>query len=350
MSENHPNPDPLARYAPQMRFARWGRAGQQHLCAARVTLIGTGALGGILADTLVRAGVGHLRLIDRDFVERDNLHRQVLFTEADADAATPKATAAAAHLARVNSDVTLEPIVADFAPRTAADLCRDSDLLLDGTDNLETRYLINDVAVQQNTPWVYGACVAAEGRVMAILPRQTPCLRCVWPTPPDPGQTPTCDTVGVLAPAVHVVAGLQAGEALKLLTGNAAALTRKFITIDLWNGRVTYKDWQAAYEPGTCPCCGHGDYTYLGGGATSLTTTLCGRAAVQLSPPTPAHVDLAHVAASLPQEMILARNPHLLRFATADLRITLFRDGRAIVQGTTDPATARTAYSRYIGM
>src|SRR5438128_8704355 len=209
----------LERYSRQMRFAGMGEAGQRKLLASHVTLCGCGALGTVLANALVRGGVGHLRLVDRDFIETSNLQRQVLFDEHDVAENLPKAEAAARKLAAINSSVYVEPVVADIDRTNIVELCHDADLILDGTDNFEVRYLINDVAVKLNKAWVYGGCIGSHGQTMTILPGQTPCLRCVFEAAPAPGEAATCETAGVLSPIVNIVASFQAAEAFKILTG-----------------------------------------------------------------------------------------------------------------------------------
>ncbi len=340
----------LARYSRQIRLPQLGLDGQRRLRHTSVALVGCGALGGTLASLLVRAGIGHLRLIDRDFVELDNLQRQMLFDEQDVSECLPKAEAAARKLRRVNSAVEVEPVVADLGPRNARALCADADLLLDGTDNLETRYLVNDVAVQGGVPWVYGACVGVEGRVLAVVPGQTPCLRCLWDEPPPPGSLPTCDTAGVLATAAGVVASFQATEALKLLAGRADALHGRLLTIDVWTGRVRAVRVQAAHEPGRCACCGQGRYEFLDGARASAATALCGRDAVQVLPPEGTAVDLRALSRRLPASARAKGNEFLLRFQADAYTVTLFADGRAIVQGTRDAAAARGIVAKYVGV
>lgn len=342
-------PDADARYSRQVLFQPIGISGQNQLRQSRVALVGCGALGSVLADTLVRAGVGFLRVIDRDFLELNNLQRQVLFDEQDLEAGLPKAEAAVRKLRRINSAVQLEPVVADLNPGSAEALCTGVHLILDGTDNFETRFLINDVAVKHAIPWVYGACIAAEGMMMPVLPGSTPCLRCVWEDAPPPGTTPTCDTVGVLAPVVHVVAGLQAVEALKILTGRLDEVCRGLITVDLWNGRWRSLDMSGARSAGECPCCRQGRYEFLAGERLSSTTTLCGRQAVQILPPPGLRVDFQAIASRLPASARPAANAYMLKFTVEGLGVTLFPDGRAIIQGTDEPAAARGVYARYVG-
>lgn len=332
-----------------MLFEPIGERGQRALRHAHVALIGCGALGSVLANTLVRAGVGSLRIVDRDFIELDNLQRQTLFDEHDVAANLPKAEAAARKLRKTNSAVEIEPVITDLNPTNAEDLCRDTDLILDGTDNIETRFLLNDVAVKHDIPWVYGACVAAEGRVMPIIPHQTPCLRCVWEELPAPGELPTCDTVGILAPTVQIVASLQALEAMKILTGRLDALSRKLVTFDVWTGRFRAIDVQPFRDAGDCRCCKLGQFDFLTGGQTSSTATLCGQNAVQVLPPSGMKVNLKQIANRLKAGARPTYNEFMLRFRVDDLTVALFPDGRAIVQGTTDPAQARTIYAKYIG-
>src|SRR5439155_25482152 len=225
----------LERYSRQMRFYGVGEDGQRRLRDAHVTLCGCGALGTVLANILVRAGVGHLRLIDRDFIETSNLQRQVLFDETDVAANLPKAEAAARKLALINSEVHVEPVVTDVDRTNILDLVGDADLILDGTDNFEIRYLINDAAVKLNKPWVYGGCIGSHGQTMTILPNETPCLRCVFEAAPAPGEGGTCETAGVLAPIVNIVASFQAAEAFKILTGRLDRVNRELIYLDVWD-------------------------------------------------------------------------------------------------------------------
>src|SRR5881275_3432471 len=224
----------LERYSRQMRFYGVAEAGQRKLLHSHVTLCGCGALGTVLANALVRAGVGHLRLVDRDFIETNNLQRQVLFDEHDVAESLPKAEAAARKLAAINSSVYVEPVVTDIDRTNILELCQDADLILDGTDNFEIRYLINDVAVQLNKPWVYGGCIGSHGQTMTILPGRTPCLRCVFEAAPAPGETGTCETAGVLGPVVNVVASYQVAEAFKILTGHRERVNRELIYVDVW--------------------------------------------------------------------------------------------------------------------
>ena len=341
----------LARYSRQVIYEHMGTDAQRRLLASRVALIGCGALGSVIADTLVRAGVGFLRIVDRDYVELNNLQRQVLFNEADVAEAAPKAVAAADRLAAINSGVVVDPVVADVHSANIEDLVGTCDLLLDGTDNFEIRFLMNDVAVKHGIPWVYGACVGAEGMVMPILPGETACLRCVWDRPPAPGLNPTCDTAGVLAPIVHIVAGLQAAAAIRILTGNTESLNRRLVQINAWTGEFHSFDMQSARDQGDCPCCKGGRFEHLAGRHAGRAAVLCGRDAVQVTPGPDTTLDfskiaprIARVAKSAPQI-----NRYLMRFEVDDYQITLFRDGRAIIKGTVEPDEARSVYAKYLG-
>ncbi|HKQ49194.1 MAG TPA: ThiF family adenylyltransferase [Phycisphaerae bacterium] len=340
-----------ARYSRQMLFAEFGREGQEKLAGSRVLLVGCGALGTVLADTLVRAGVGFLRIVDRDYVELNNLQRQILFTEQDVTEGSPKAVAAAERLSKINSTVKIEPVVADAHSGNVENYADEIHLLLDGTDNFETRFLINDVAVKHAIPWVYGACVGSIGMVMPILPGVTPCLRCVWGEPPPPGISPTCDTAGVLAPIVHIVASLQSVEAMKILTGKNDLVSRKLVQVDVWSGKFDAFDMSGARDGGDCRCCKGGRYDFLASSVAGRTASLCGRDAVQIAATGSAVVDFEQIARRL---AAVAKSPpnfnrYLLRFKVDAYEITLFRDGRAIIKGTSDIEEGRTVYARYIG-
>lgn len=344
----------LERYSRQMRFPGLGRDGQERLRAARVTLCGCGALGTVLANTLVRAGVGFLRVIDRDFVEPSNLQRQVLFDESDVINNLPKAEAAALKLRQINSTVTVEPVVADINRTNIEDFCRDTDLILDGSDNFEVRYLINDVAVKLGKPWVYGGAVGAEGMTMTILPGQTPCLRCVFEAAPAPGETGTCETAGVLAPVVGIVANYQAAEALKILSGNTAACNRELVVLNVWENTFRrVKIAPLAGRKGQCPCCARRRFEWLEGEHGTQTTTLCGRNAVQVSHRVAGRLDFESLAAVLRQSGPVTYNKFLLKFRLTEngepYEFTIFPDGRAIIKGTSEPDKARTLYAKYIG-
>lgn len=347
-----PRIDPaLNRYLRQVLCDKIGEEGQRRLMESRVVLIGCGALGTVLASTLVRAGVGFTRICDRDYIELDNLQRQILFDEDDIAANLPKAQAAAARLARINSDVTVEAVVVDVNHTNIERLAEDADLLLDGTDNFETRFLINDLAVKTRRPWIYGAVIGATGLCMTIVPHDTPCLRCVFENAPPPEMNPTCDTVGVLASAVNLVAGLQAVEAMKLLAGRADEINRHLVHLDVWSGRFVNVNVQADYDEGDCPCCKRHEFPYLSGELSGQTTTLCGRDAVQVNPGSKVRADFAALAQKLQPVAIgpVKHNRFMLKARVGEHELTLFPDGRAIIKGTADPDKARTLYAKYFG-
>jgi len=333
-----------SRYSRQIRFTPLGEEGQAKIRAASVAILGCGALGSVQAEALARAGVGRLRIIDRDFVEWPNLQRQFLFEEADAAEALPKAVAAARRLARVNSEVGLEPMVADLVPSNARELFENIDLILDGTDNFETRFLINDAAVQANVPWIYGAAVGSYGIKMAIVPGRTACFRCVYPEAPK-GAQPTCETEGVLAPVTAAVAALQVADALKILAAGPDSLEARITTMDVWSGSV--RQLAAPARDPNCPCCVRLEFTYLDG-SRRAPISLCGRNAVQIHERA-RPVDLPELAKKLGGVAPVRANEFALRVALDPYELTVFPDGRAIIKGTTDVGVARSLYARYVG-
>lgn len=354
MSTPFDTSSPLERYSRQMRVPGIGKAGQQRILDSRVTLCGVGALGTVLANTLVRAGVGFVRVVDRDFVEPSNLQRQVLFDESDVTNNLPKAEAAATKLRQINSSVQIESVVADINRTNVEDLCRDADLILDGTDNFEVRYLINDVAVKQGKPWVYGGAVGSEGMTMTIVPGETPCLRCVFEASPGPGEVGTCETAGVLAPIVTIIASFQAAEALKLLAGKKEAINRELFVLNIWeNTSRRVKIAPLAGRKGQCPCCAKKQFEWLEGEHGTQTTTLCGRNAVQVTQRRSGKLDFAELAKQLEASGTVSSNRFLLKFQVTDAaepyEFTVFPDGRAIIKGTDDTDRARTLYAKYIG-
>lgn len=340
----------MSRYAKQTRFAPLGEEGQQALARSRALVIGCGALGSVIANTLVRAGVGFVRIVDRDYLELSNLQRQVLYDEADVAGGLPKAIIAAEKLRRVNSEIEIEPVVADVSHANIEHLAGDVDVMVDGLDNFETRLLINDYAIHSGTPWVYGGCVGAEGQVLAVLPGETACLTCLVPEPPAAGTTPTCDTAGVLGPAVNVVASLQAAEAMKILSGNRNAVNRRLASIDLWRNRVTMIAIDRLHEEGACPTCHERQFPWLNGQRGSQAAVLCGRNAVQLRPAVESDVNLESIAESLASVGDVLLNPFLLRLTLPEHQLTLFRDGRVIVAGTDEETKARSLVSQHLGM
>ncbi len=338
----------IDRYSRQVLFAPIGPGGQEKLAKSQVLLVGCGALGTVLAELLVRAGVGTLTIADRDFLELSNLQRQSLFTESDCQDELPKAVAAAAHLKRINSEVKIVDLVAEINAANVGQWVPGQDLILDGTDNFETRYLLNDASLKWQVPWVYGACVGSYGMSTVFLPGETACLRCILDPIPPPGSSPTCDTVGVIGPVVHAVAALQCGEALKILTGNSNKLGGKIITMDLWENRVTSTSLREAKRP-DCPACGCEEFEFLDGNHETGTQTLCGRDAIQIWQPSTGPMDFRSISQRLDLVGKVRYNDYLLRATIEDKEIALFRDGRSIIRGTQDPDEARRLYAKYIG-
>ena len=337
----------VERFSRQTRFAPLGSAGQERLAAARIVVVGCGALGGAAALALVRAGVGHVRLIDRDVPEVSNLPRQVLFDEADVAAGLPKAVAAARHLERMNSAARIEPVVADLTAANVADLLTGHDLVVDGTDNFEARFLVNELCCRERIPWVHGGAIGAEGRVLAVVPGASACLRCLVPEPPAPGTLPTCETAGVLGPAVLVVGAVQAMEAIRLLVGGPAAGNR-LLVCDLWDQAWRTVDLAPLAAAG-CPTCRGGDYPWLEGRIGSRPAVLCGRDAVQV-PAVGGRVDLAVVAERLAAVAPVTANPWIVRAQVEPgIELAVFADGRALVSGTREEARARAIVARYLG-
>lgn len=334
-----------SKYSRQVLFAGIGEAGQRRLGESRVALVGCGALGSAQANALVRAGVGFLRVVDRDFVEESNLQRQMLFDEADAREALPKAVAAERKLTQVNSAVRVEGVVGDLVPGNAEELLADCQLFLDGTDNFETRFLVNDVAVKHGRPWVYGAVVGSYGVSMPVVPGQGACLSCLLEGRPEAGLEETCDTVGVINPAVNWVAALQVSQALQLLVGSWSMRTARWHRGDLWRS-----EFQVSTLPlprRDCRTCGQREFVYLAGRAQPRIT-LCGRNSVQIHE-RERHLDLDQLGQRLAVHGQVRNNAYLLQLRVPPYELTLFADGRAIIRGTTDPALARSLYARYVG-
>lgn len=337
------------RYSRQILFAPIGRAGQEKLLQSRVAIVGMGALGTVLANHMVRAGVGFVRLIDRDFVEPSNLQRQMLYDESDAAEHLPKAMAAHAKLTRINSEVVIEPIVTDLTAYNAEQWLSDVDLVLDATDNFQVRYLINDVCVKHGIPWVYGGAVSATGTFTAIRPGETPCLRCLFPEAPNPGEMATCDTAGVIGPIIHIVASYQAAEALKMLVGADDARNPNLEHFDLWNNQHQQIKVANARRA-DCPACGQRQFSFLQPESQEgQAVSLCGRDTVQISPAADAALDLDALAERLAPLGAVERNRFLLRFHADPHTLVIFPDGRVLVQGTDDISLARTLHARYIG-
>lgn len=344
----------LDRYSRQMRVPGIGKAGQERIMNSRVTLCGVGALGTVIANTLVRAGVGFIRVVDRDFVEPSNLQRQVLFDESDVANNLPKAEAAAIKMRQINSTVTVEPIVADINRSNIEELCKDADMILDGTDNFEVRYTINDVAVKLGKPWVYGGAVGTEGMTFTIIPGETPCLRCVFEASPGPGDVGTCETAGVLAPTVTIIASFQAAEALKILAGKKEAINRELFVMNLWDNTTRrVKIAPLAGRKGKCPCCALKQFDWLDGEQGTQTTSLCGRNAVQVTPRAGTKLDFGSLTNQLKASGTVSANKFLLKFNVTDAgdgyEFTIFPDGRAIIKGTDELDRAKVLYAKYVG-
>lgn len=341
MSSQQPN-----RYIRQIIFPQLGEQGQARLLAARAVVVGCGANGTVIANTLARAGIGRLVIVDRDFVELSNLQRQVLFDEDDVARGLPKAVAAVEKLKRINSSIAVEAVVSDVNVENIEDLVAGASIVLDGTDNFETRFLINDACVKHNIPWVYAGAVASYGMSMTIVPRETACLRCVFRQEPAPGSLPTCDTAGVIGPIVSVIGSIAANEAIKFLVGSG---TRNpgMIHIDLWENSFesfAVKRWDE------CVACGQNRYEYLDGARGGLKAAyLCGRDAVQLNPGRGHTVNLPDLAERLREVGRVSLNEYLVKLTVDHYELTIFPDARAIVKGTDDPTVARGIYSKYVG-
>ncbi len=342
---DHPVVPP--RYSRQILFDGIGKEGQARILASRVALVGCGALGTVQASLLARAGVGMLRIIDRDFVEESNLQRQILFDEDDVRNLLPKAVAAEKKLRAANSLVQVEGLVEDVNASTIGRLLDGFDLIVDATDNFDARYLVNDYAVKTGTPWVYGACVGSYGLTFPILPGETACLQCVFESAPPAGFSPTCDTAGVIGPIVGTIASLQAAEALKILAGRRDKINRRITVFDLWENRRDGFDLPPRNPD--CICCGRRHFDYLDGTLGADATTLCGRNSVQIQRRDGGRVNLDELAQRLAPLGSLEQNRFLLRAVIDDYQLTIFANGRAIISGTYDLAVAKSLYSRYVG-
>ena len=341
----------IDRYHRQTLLPEIGREGQARLARSTVAVVGVGALGSSSADLIARAGVGRLILIDRDIVEPTNLQRQTLYTEADANVGLAKAKAARSRLTQVNSAIEIEAHAADLSPENAEDLLEPADLIIDGTDNFETRYLLNDFAVDAEIPLVLGGGVATRGTVLPIIPHRGPCLRCLHDTLPK--QTETCDTAGVLGPIVAMIGARQASLALRILTEGVDTLPIQLESYDAWTGEARSIDLTDARDP-DCVCCGKGQHEFLDGKGVGRTVRLCGRNAVQVTPASVGRIDLAAVTDRLRNAGTVTALEGMVRAVISDqseggFEMTVFSDGRAIVKGTEEPARARSIYARYVG-
>src|SRR5438270_4113626 len=337
----------MDRYSRQILFEGIGEEGQRRIRESRVLVVGCGALGSAQVEMLARAGVGRLRIVDRDFVEESNLQRQMMFTEADARERVPKAVAAARRVSEINSEVECAGEVADVNQSNVERLIEACDVVLDGTDNFATRYLLNDACVKQAVAWVYGAAVGSYGVTLTIRPRVTPCLRCVFSEEPAVGSAATCDTAGVIMPIISIVAAVQVAEALKLLTGRTESLHGGLMQFDVWRN-----EWRRVglnKRAPDCPVCVLGRFETLEAEAGDMTTVLCGRNAGQVTPRRSTSVDLDSLAARLRSAGEVKSNPYLVRLRAGEYELTVFKDARGIAGGTDDARLARSLYARYVG-
>jgi adenylyltransferase/sulfurtransferase len=350
-----------------MLLPGFGEAGQQKLLNSTALVVGCGALGTVIANMLARAGVGHLKIVDRDFIEITNLQRQVLFDEQDVADSIPKAEAARRKLAGINSQVKVTAIVDDVNHGNIEQLAAGCDIILDGVDNFETRFVVNDAAVKLGIPYIYGGAVGTVGMTYAILPHTpagdkpwetagvaTPCLRCIFEQAPPPGMNPTCDTAGVLGPVVSIISNYQCIEALKVLTGNWNAVNPAMLHVDVWENIARQFKVKRAYDIGECTCCKQRNFEFLDGKFGSSTTTLCGRNAVQMTHKTDnGKLNFDEIAARLRPHGTVNVNKFMIRADIVDngepYELTLFTDGRAIVKGTKQPSVARSIYAKYVG-
>ena len=335
------------RYSRQILFPEIKRDGQRKLLSSKILLVGCGALGAAHAETLARAGVGNIRIVDRDFVEFSNLQRQSLFSETDASMRLPKAIAAKNRLLEINSEIKVEAIVTDVNYSNIENLIKDCDLILDGTDNFQTRFLLNDACVKHSKTWIYGAAVSSYGVTMTIIPQKSPCLRCIFEEIPDAGSSPTCDTAGVIQPIISIVSAVQTTEAIKILIGKKESLHQSLMQIDVWQN-----DWRKiklGAPNADCKTCGQRNFEFLEAENVEFSAVLCGRDAVQISPPAQTNLDLPALAQKLETLGAVKQNEYLLRLKYDEFELTVFRDARMIVRGTDDVSVARSIYARLIG-
>lgn len=335
------------RYSRQILFAPIGKMGQKQLLESRAAVIGLGALGTVIANSLARAGVGYLKLVDRDIVDESNLQRQILYTEEDARKLLPKAKAAEEKLRSINSEISYDIVVEDVNHTNILEIIGDVHLVFDATDNFETRFLINEACVKKNIPWIHGACVGSSGFTFTIIPGETACLACFLGKIPPAGTFETCDTAGIISPAVNIVASLQVCEGLKLLTGNYAFLNRKAVYFDLWENRFTELE---ITRGNGCSVCDEGAFELLSGKFSQQGSFLCGRNMVQILPPVPLTLSLEKLAEKLKPLGNVNSSAFLLKFSSGEYELIIFPDGRALISGTSDLKLARSLYARYIGV
>ena len=335
------------RYSRQILFSPIGEDGQEKISQKHVLLVGAGALGSANAEALVRSGVGRLTIVDRDYVETSNLQRQQLYTERDVEQKLPKAEAAKGHLQAINHEAAVNAVIMDGTAQTLEPLLEDVDLIIDATDNFETRMVINDLSQKLQIPWIYGACVGSVGMSMTILPGQTPCLHCLMKTIPIQGMT--CDTGGIISPAVTMVVAHQTAEALKILVGDMEAVRPSLVTFDLWRNQYQTIKLTKAKKKDCLSCGERPTYPFLTPENATKTTVLCGRDTVQVRPPKPIKLKLEKLASSLAGGYEVKVNPFLLSLEKDGERMVVFQDGRALIHGTKDIAHAKAMYQRILG-
>ncbi|MBC8554967.1 MAG: ThiF family adenylyltransferase [Candidatus Brocadiales bacterium] len=340
----------LERYSRQVLLQHIGEDRQKILMSSTAVVIGCGALGTVSASYLVRAGIGKIKIVDRDFIEENNLQRQVLFDENDISENFPKAIAAQRKLQLINNQVKVEGIVSDVNYSSIDELTKDADIIIDGTDNFETRFLINDYCVKNSVPWIYGACIGSRGVMMSIMPSKTPCLRCVFETMPQAGSTPTCDTAGVIGPIAGIIASFQVAEAIKIVTGDYASVNRNLLEIDVWETEFRQVDITELKDMSNCPTCKLHNYEFLEAESGIMTTFLCGKNAVQVMNRNSGVIDLRQLEQRLRAIADVSCNDFMLKFKVKDYAFTVFSDGRAIISGTADSSIAKGLYSKYLGM
>ena len=317
---------------------------------SNAVVVGCGALGTVSSSYLTRAGIGQIRIIDRDFIEESNLQRQILFDENDIAEGLPKAIAAQRKLRKINNNANIEGVVTDVNYANIEELSKDADIIIDGTDNFETRFLINDFCVKNNIPWIYGACIGSRGLTMNIVPSKTPCLRCVFETMPQMGTFPTCDTAGVIGPIAGIIGSIQATEAIKILAGKYESANKTLIEIDVWDTKVKQIDISELMGLNDCPACKLHTYKFLEAEDGVMVTLLCGKNAVQVMSRNISNIDLVQLAKRLASISDVSSNEFMLKFKVKDNEFTVFPDGRAIITGTNDLNTAKSLYSKYLGM
>ncbi|MBC8180326.1 ThiF family adenylyltransferase [candidate division KSB1 bacterium] len=339
----------VKRYSRQKLFYGVGEQGQKKLAESRVLILGCGGLGSASATLLARAGVGYLKIVDRDFLDVSNLQRQILYEEHDVKEGLPKVIAAERRLREINSTIQIEPIIADVNRFNIEKLIQDVNLVLDGSDNFETRFLLNEACVKHNRSWIYGAAIESYGLMKNFIPGKTACLRCIMDNIPDPGTVATCESVGVLGSIVVLIASLQCAEAIKILTENMKDLNQDLVSIDVWQNSFQTIDVTKSVIQKNCPVCNNKQFDFLEGKRGSAFTSLCGRNAVQILPFKKIELDLAKLAINLSNQGVVKANEYLIRFEIEKYELSIFPDGRVIVKGTTDLGIARSLYSKYVG-